>query len=95
MEIKLASRSCTDEQGSPHTFHYYLTIELVKSAHFFFECYGVRIEDEQGESACAPSLTTSAYEMDELIALLMGHTVSPVGLADVVSDWKLRTGVPT
>ena len=95
MEIKIATRQFRDEQGLPCSLQYYLTIELVESPHFCFERYGIRIQDQNGSSACAPALTFSAAEIDELMTLLVDNFVTPVTLKDVVEDWMLRTPVPT
>ena len=87
MEIKIASRSCLDELGHPHRFHYFLTVQAVESDQFFCEDYGVRIQEEDGSDTAIPSITTSATRIDELITLLVEHQVGPTGLSDVVADW--------
>lgn len=87
MEIKIASRSCQDEAGDNHCFHYFLTVEPVQSGCFFCEDYGVRIQEEEGESSVIPSITTSATRIDELLTLLVDNQVGPAGLADVIADW--------
>ena len=87
MEIKIASRSCRDEQGQPRRFHYYLTVDTVQTGHFFCEDYGVRIQEEAGGEQAIPSITTSATRIDELLTLLVEHQVGPAALADVVADW--------
>jgi len=87
MDIKVANRTCTGDNGLYHTFHYFLTVETIQCGHFFCENYGVRICEEAGETAEVPSITTSALRIDELITLLVEHQVGPASLADVVSDW--------
>ena len=87
MELKIATRSCVDPEGYPHSFHYYLTVDQVETAGFCCENYGVRIQEEGGDSACVPAITTSALRIDELMTLLTDHMVGPAGLSDVVSDW--------
>lgn len=87
MEIKIASRLCTDALGNPRRFHYYLTVDQVETDRLCWEDYGVRIAEEAGDSAAIPSITTSAQRIDELITLLAEHQVGPAGLADVVADW--------
>ena len=87
MEIKIASRLCGDGLGQPRRFHYFLTVDLVEADRFCCENYGVRITEDQGDSAAIPSITTSSSRIDELMTLLVDHRVGPAGLADVVADW--------
>ena len=87
MELKIASRNWTDLEGHPRSFHYYLTVDQIETPGFCCENYGVRIEEDGGDSACIPSITTSALRIDELMTLLTDHLVGPAGLHDVVSDW--------
>ena len=87
MEIKIATRQCGDESGQLRLFHYYLTVDLVETDCFCCEDYGVRISEDQGDTAVIPSITTSALRIDELLTLLVDHQVSPSALADVVADW--------
>ena len=87
MEFKIATRQSQDQNGVLHMFHYYLTIDQIHAGAFFCENYGVRISDENGESAAIPSITVSALRMDELMTLLVDNRVSPSGLTDVVMDW--------
>ena len=87
MEIKIATRHCVDDMGAQRRFHYFLTIDHVSSGPFCYEDYGVRINEENANSCTVPSITTSAMRIDELMSLLIEHTVGPIGLEDVVSDW--------
>ena len=87
MEIKIASRQCRDDLGRQRRFHYFLTVDQVESDRFCCEDYGVRVEEEDGDSSAIPSITTSAKRIDELITLLVDNQVGPAGLADVVADW--------
>lgn len=87
MELKIASRRCVDQAGNSRKFHYYLTIDQVTSPNFVCENYGVRIEEERGEEASVPAITTSATRIDQLMTLLVDNRVGPAGLADVVADW--------
>lgn len=89
MDIRVASRVCSGENGKQHVFHYFLTIEPVECGSFFCENYGVRIREEAGEEAAVPSITTSALRIDQLMTLLVDHRVGPAGLGDVVADWLL------
>lgn len=87
MELKIASRTTTDELGRARRFHYSLLIDHIESGRFACEDYGVRIQEEGGEDAALPSITTSALRIDELLTLLVEHTVGPTTLKDVVDDW--------
>lgn len=87
MEMKIAVRHCDDQTGNRRCFHYFLTIDQEETSRLFCENYGVRIEEEQGDAASIPGITTSAKRIDELMTLLVDNRVGPAGLADVVSDW--------
>ena len=87
MEMKIAVRQCADQMGNQRCFHYFLTIEQEETPRLFCENYGVRIVEEQGDTASVPGITTSAKRIDELITLLVDNQVGPAGLADVVADW--------
>ena len=69
MEMKIASRSCADDLGRQRTFHYYLTVDQIPVGQFCCEDYGVRIDEEDGDSASVPSITTSPVRIDELLTL--------------------------
>ena len=87
MELSIATRTVTDEQGKPRRFHYALLIDLIESGSFACEDYGLRIREENGVSSAIPSITTSAIRIDELMTLLVEQKVGPTTLADVVADW--------
>ena len=87
MEMKIAVRQCADQTGAQRRFHYFLTIDQEETSQFFCENYGVRIEEEQGDTASVPGITTSAKRIDELMTLLVDNQVGPAGLADIVADW--------
>lgn len=87
MEMKIATRRCADQEGIPHRFHYFLTVDSEENAHFFCENYGVRIAEDTGGDVSIPGITTSAARIDELLTLLVDNRVGPAGLADVVADW--------
>lgn len=87
MEMKIATRQCDDQTGNRRCFHYFLTIDREETPRFFCENYGVRIEEERGDAASVPGITTSAKRIDELMTLLVDNRVGPAGLADVVADW--------
>ena len=88
VEMKIASRSCADDLGRQRTFHYYLTVDQIPVGQFCCEDYGVRIDEEDGDSASVPSITTSPARIDELMTLLVDNLVVPVSLEDVIDDWK-------
>ena len=87
MELKIASRTCRDQEGRPRVFHYALTVDTVEREDLCWENYGVRVWEEQGEQAAVPGITTSAARIDELMTLLVDNRVGPAGLRDVVEDW--------
>lgn len=87
MELEIAVRQCADQTGAQHCFHYFLTIDQEETPRFCCENYGVRIEEEHGDSASLPGITTSAKRIDELMTLLVDNLVGPAGLADVTADW--------
>ena len=87
MKIKITSRSWTDEDGTSHSFQYYLLVQCIDTGQLCFEDYGVCIEDELHRITCIPSITTSAAHIDQLITLLVDHLVGPAGLEDVIADW--------
>ena len=84
MELKIASRSLTDEAGKLRRLHYFL---LVDAGSFFCEQYGVKIAEEDGDCAQIRGITTSAVRIDELMTTLVEQQVSPTVLEDVVQDW--------
>lgn len=87
MEMKIAVRQCADQSGNQRLFHYFLTVDQEETPRFCCENYGVRIEEEHGDAASVPGITTSAKRIDELMTLLVDNQVGPAGLADVVADW--------
>ncbi len=87
MDIHIASRSVRDEMGSPRTFHYFLTVDVIEAGSFCCEDYGVRITQDEQNTTCVPSLTTSPERIDQLMTTLVDNTVGPVGLQDVIDDW--------
>lgn len=87
MELKIASRTVTDEQGRRRRFHYSLLVNQVEAGSFSCEDYGVGVREEGGGSARIPGITTSAMRIDELMTLLVDNKVGPASLADVVADW--------
>lgn len=87
MEMKIATRSCADQEGTPRCFHYFLTIDQEESPQFFCENYGVRVAEDSGSETAIRRITTSAARIDELLTLLVDNQVGPAGLSDVVADW--------
>ena len=87
MEIKIASRTCRDQEGKERNFHYSLTVDQEETPRLCLENYGVRIAEEAGDTAEVRAITASAERIDELITLLVDNRVGPAGLADTVADW--------
>ena len=87
MDIHIATRSLRDQSGRLRTFHYFLVVDMVETDCFCFENYGVRITENERNTACVPALTTSAERIDQLMTVLVDNRVGPVGLRDVIEDW--------
>ena len=87
MEMKIATRTLTDEAGRDRRFDYLLTVDQVEAEAFSCENYGVRIAEENGDEAAIRGITTSALRIDELMTLLVDNRVGPTALADIVADW--------
>lgn len=87
MELKIASRTVTDEQGRHRRYHYSVLVDQIESGNFACEDYGVQIREEGGDCAMVSSITTSAMRIDELMTLLVDNKVGPTTLGDVVADW--------
>lgn len=87
MEMKIAVRQHADQAGNQRRFHYFLTVDQEQTPRLSCENYGVRIEEEHGDAAAVPGITTSAKRIDELMTLLVDNQVGPAGLADVIADW--------
>ena len=87
MEFEIAVGNWRDEVGGLRRVHYYLQVETVDTGGFCCENYGVRVSEEDGDSAQVSGITTSALRIDELISLLVDHKVGPTALPDVVADW--------
>jgi hypothetical protein len=87
LELKIATRQCTDPKGKLRRFHYFLTVDQDENACYDFENYGVSVLDEAGGRADIPDITTSATRIDELMTMLVDNLVGPTALPDVVADW--------
>ena len=74
MELKIASRSLTDEAGKLRRLHYFLLVDELEAGSFFCEQYGVKIAEEDGDCAQIRGITTSAVRIEAV-------------LEDVVQDW--------
>ena len=81
-------------QGASHSFHYSLLTRQLPAGAFLFEEYGVQIAEEGGSCVRVPGITHSRSRIDELLSLLVTHTVSPTGLYDVVEDWAKENHLP-
>lgn len=87
MEYTIASRTCTDEEGKLHTFHYYLLSQDIHTDQFSCEDFGVKIVGSDGTSVSIPNITPSYTRIMELMRLLTEHTVTPINLPEVIEDW--------
>lgn len=87
-ELAVTQRRALDELGRPHVYSYSILVgEMPVSSGFFCESYGVRIQEQGGESGEVPNITVSISRIDELMELLVRNTVTPRTLRDVVDDW--------
>lgn len=84
----------SDEQGTSHTLHYLLISQQIPAGHFFFEEYGVKIEDVDRDSACIYPITHSRTRIDNLLSVLIRNAVTPATLPDVVEDWAKENHLP-
>lgn len=87
MELKFATKSFSDERSQTRCFHYFLLVDPVEHGNFFCENYGVKVSEENGDSALIRGITASSRRIHELITTLVEHLVGPTVLADVVDDW--------
>ena len=90
----ICTSTCPDESGKPHTFHYSLLTRQLPAGAFLFEEYGVQVAEEGGSCVRLSGITHSRSRIDDLLALLADHTVSPTGLFDVVEDWAKENHLP-
>ncbi len=87
-ELYVGSRTAKGEEGTVHRFDYCVVVgEMAVAGGFACESYGVKVQEQGGDTAVIPDLTVSAQRIDELMELLMDHQVGPAGLRDVVEDW--------
>ena len=87
MEQRLvATRQILSENDNLLTLQYFLLKERSPSRK---QKFGAMIlERNSGEKALAPNLSTSAVQVFLLIRRLVDCTVTPISLADVLTDWE-------
>ena len=93
-ESLFGTKFIADEMGNTHTFSYWLMTQPLPAGRFMFEDYGVRVSSADGENACLPSLTHSRTRINDLLTLLMEHTVTPINLPEVAEDWAKENHLP-
>lgn len=93
-ETYIDTRSCLDEEGLLHTFRYFLLTRQIPAGNFLFQEYGVMVEETGADSAQISHVTHSQPKIQELLALLVQHAVTPVNLPDVVEDWAKENRLP-
>ena len=74
-ELKLDTRSCQDEQGTLHIFHYFVLIELSDLFGSCTEQYGIRITEEHGDTASIANITSDITRIHTLLTLLPWRTM--------------------
>lgn len=93
-ETFIDTRSCLDEEGLLHTFRYFLLTHQLPIGKFYMEDYGVRVEEVGVGSTQICRVTHSRPRIEELLALLLRHAVTPVNLFEVVEDWAKEKRLP-
>lgn len=83
----LTNLELTDERGRLRDYDYYITVDETDTGYASWESYGIRIEERGGLQATVRAITTSLARIEELGRLLVRNAVTPVTLADVISDW--------
>lgn len=84
--VKTATDMAEDE--SAYTYSYSILVDGVDTGSFFCESYGIQIREENnGEAAVVPHVTTDIERIYGLVSLLARNAVSPCSLSDVVADW--------
>ena len=86
-ELFLKHVQLRDERGALRSYDYYITIGEMDVGKYICESYGIRVAEQGGEEAAVDNITASIDRIDELCELLIRNEVTPVTLADVVSDW--------
>ena len=86
-DLFLKNLKLQDEQGGIRSYDYYITIGELDVGRYACESYGIRIEEQGGMQASVDNITCSIARIDELSELILRNEVTPVTLADVVSDW--------
>ena len=94
METLAGTKIISDEQETSHVLHYLLVSRQIPAGNFFFEEYGVRIEDVGHDSACVYPITHSRTRIEALLSVLIRHAVTPVSLTAVVEDWAKENRLP-
>ena len=87
VELPIATRAMKDETGRYRRFYYKLIIDQIETDAFVCEAYGVIVYETDGDCVTIPNITVSADRIDELLSMLVEHSVGPVGTPDVVADW--------
>ena len=82
-ELFLKSLELTDAGGRFRRYDYYIIVDELDAG----ESYGIRIEERGGRQAAVRQITCSASRIEELAGLVLRGSVTPITLADVVSDW--------
>lgn len=87
-ELFLKRMSLTDEQGRERVYDYTILIDEMDVGPFFCESYGLEVTEQgSGETCAVPHITTSISRIDALCERVLAGGVTPLTLADVVSDW--------
>lgn len=84
-ELPITTCATRMEGSRRITLQYMILVEETPEG---LESYGVKVTElETGESTSALKLTTCVPIIYGLVEKLAEHTVTPIGLMDVLADW--------
>ena len=86
-ETYISTACAVDQQGRPHTFHYYLLSQQVQSGSFFCEDLGIAIHEEGGTTVRIPGITPNRTRLEQLMTMLIRNAATPLNLPEIVEDW--------
>ena len=93
-ETYFDTRSCLDEEGLLHTFRYHLLTCQSPTGTLSLEAYGVMVEETGLAGTRVFPITHSLPKIQNLMALLVTHAVTPTNLPEVVEDWAKENHLP-
>jgi hypothetical protein len=85
-EIPVKKKAQLSENGTEHTYSYYIIADEVETDGVFCESYGVKLVCDNNEIANIPNITANLKRIVALVLLLGKNTVSPCNASDVILD---------